>query len=83
MLIMSPLPRSGKGALARSGKYWYPVRLITSAFFGDEPMPRWRVQWWRSCEFDVVPDKDRWLPQGELTDELWCDRECQRKTRVR
>ncbi|KAG1834974.1 hypothetical protein DFJ58DRAFT_750136 [Suillus subalutaceus] len=68
-----------KGALARLGKYWYPVRLIQSYETASLPATarnrvRWQVIWWRGCKFPSSlgpPPSD--VEQGDLVDELWQD----------
>ncbi|KAG0695552.1 hypothetical protein DFH29DRAFT_814065, partial [Suillus ampliporus] len=65
---------AGKGALARLGKYWYPVQLIQS---------HWQVIWWHSCKFPSSigsPPSD--VAQGDLMDELWQDRTKRHKIRL-
>ncbi|KAG1859034.1 hypothetical protein DFJ58DRAFT_913247 [Suillus subalutaceus] len=83
-----PTSNAGKGALARLGKYWYPVRLIQS--YGAASLPatacnrvRWQVVWWRGCKFPSSlgsPPKD--VEQGDLVDELWQGQAKRREIRV-
>lgn len=79
---MDAVARPGKGALARSGKYWYPVRLIHLEDKGAENEPCWRVEWWRGCQFEVTPNERDHVLQSEIVDELWCDREQRRLIQV-
>ncbi|KAG1744438.1 hypothetical protein EDB19DRAFT_1961697, partial [Suillus lakei] len=70
---------AGKGALARLGKYWYPVRLIQSHVAANlhttaHNRVRWWVVWWRGCKFPsslVSHPSD--VKQGDLVDKLWQD----------
>ncbi|KAH7907135.1 hypothetical protein BJ138DRAFT_1215655, partial [Hygrophoropsis aurantiaca] len=77
---------AGKGALARHGKYYYPVRLIQRQLLTDasgRPLPgTWKVAWWYGCKFgnsgkpgDIVDEKD-------LVDELWHDSKRRREIRL-
>ncbi|KAG0691978.1 hypothetical protein DFH29DRAFT_1074083 [Suillus ampliporus] len=70
---------AGKGALARHGKYWYPVRLVR--FHGEKDV--WQVRWWRGCTFplDGPVDPEALLPTADLVDELWQDRAGRRAVR--
>ncbi|KAJ7698840.1 hypothetical protein B0H16DRAFT_1349348, partial [Mycena metata] len=70
--IFSP----GKGALARHGTYWYPVRLIS-----QEP-DGWWVRWWRGNHFELQPPPSNKVPQIDLRDELWADASARRKIRL-
>ncbi|KAJ7441031.1 hypothetical protein B0H11DRAFT_2351326 [Mycena galericulata] len=57
----------GKGALARHGKYWYPVRLLFKKPGG------WMVKWWRGNRFidpQAPPSK---VADSDLRDELWAN----------
>ncbi|KAG1721806.1 hypothetical protein EDB19DRAFT_1646166 [Suillus lakei] len=71
---------AGKGALARHGKFWYPVRLIR--FHGE--MDAWQVRWWRGCRFppDRPVDLQSLVPTTDLLDELWQDRTRRRAIRL-
>ncbi|KAJ7753231.1 hypothetical protein B0H16DRAFT_1835398 [Mycena metata] len=66
----------GKGALARHGTYWYPVRLIS-----QEP-DGWWVHWWRGNHFELQPPPSNKVPQIDLRDELWADASARRKIRL-
>ncbi|KAG1777063.1 hypothetical protein EV702DRAFT_970383 [Suillus placidus] len=70
---------AGKGALARHGKFWYPVRLIR--FHGETDA--WQVRWWRGCGFppDRPVDLQSLVPTADLVDELWQDRAGRRAVR--
>ncbi|TFY51691.1 hypothetical protein EVJ58_g10434 [Rhodofomes roseus] len=73
---------AGKGALARYGKFWYPVRLLQ---FQDKPVRSWRVAWWRHCLFpDHIgrPSSDAPVREMDLVDELWNDRTARRSIRL-
>ena len=72
--------RRGRGALARHGIFWYPVRFIHREQDGD-----YRVRWWRECEFaspGIIPDTITTVTQGNIVDSLWNDRTERRKIRV-
>ena len=72
--------RRGRGALARHGIFWYPVRFLLREQDG-----RYRVRWWRGCEFaspGIVPDTITTVNQGDIVDSLWNDRTERRKIRV-
>ena len=43
------LHRVGRGALARIGNFWYPIRLIQY----KEKEKVWLVRWWRGCSFEA------------------------------
>ncbi|KAF5379487.1 hypothetical protein D9615_006638 [Tricholomella constricta] len=73
--------KEGCGALARHGKFWYPVRLIQS----EKMQSRWLVRWWRGCEFEesgITPDFYTLVPAIDLVDSLWMDRTERRKIRL-
>jgi len=73
--------RSGCGALARQGDYWYPVRLIQP----NETQTKWSVRWWKHCEFvanGVEPGSITSVPTIDIVDALWMDRTGRRKIRV-
>ncbi|KAG1770555.1 hypothetical protein EV702DRAFT_977910, partial [Suillus placidus] len=63
---------AGKGALARHGKFWYPVRLVQFHRETDA----WQVRWWRGCRFpaDRPVDFQSLVQTTDLVDELWQDR---------
>lgn len=70
----------GRGALARHGKYWYPVRLIVQK--GDS----WVVQWWRENEYKtpgIECGQTSTVLHENLRDSLWLDRDGRRAIRVR
>ncbi|KAF8962433.1 hypothetical protein BDZ97DRAFT_1759284 [Flammula alnicola] len=73
--------RSGRGALARVGEFWYPVRLIQKVNDG------WRVQWWRENKFvmDDGPQKPgafSIVNSTDIVDSLWNDRPGRRAIRL-
>ncbi|PPQ76027.1 hypothetical protein CVT24_006700 [Panaeolus cyanescens] len=72
--------RAGRGALARVGSYFYPVRLIQKVQDG------WYVRWWRGNEYPVGirrPESDVSLvPNTDLLDSLWRDRYQRRQTQL-
>ncbi|KAF9548012.1 hypothetical protein CPC08DRAFT_591108, partial [Agrocybe pediades] len=71
--------RRGRGALARSGSFWYPVRLIHCE--GDS----WRVRWWRGCESSgthIVPDSVTSVQLEDIVDSLWTDYKARREIRL-
>jgi hypothetical protein len=75
--------RVGRGALAHSGDFWYPVRLIQY----KEKEKSWLVRWWRGCSFDA-PDPLALagmitaVSESDIVDSLWRDRMGRRKIRV-
>ncbi|KAH9949621.1 hypothetical protein B0H21DRAFT_836748, partial [Amylocystis lapponica] len=78
---------AGKGALARHGDFWYPVRLIK--LFKSVVLPlrkehrEWRVVWWRGCSLSGSgPDPDARLQEADLVDELWHDESRRRDIRL-
>ncbi|KAJ7283955.1 hypothetical protein C8J57DRAFT_749943 [Mycena rebaudengoi] len=71
----------GRGALARHGKYWYPVRLLARSSFSAG----WRVQWWHGCEFSkssLPPTADALVSESCLVDALWKNQGERRKIRL-
>ncbi|KAJ7436921.1 hypothetical protein FB451DRAFT_1061373, partial [Mycena latifolia] len=67
---------AGKGALARHGMYWYPVRLILKEPDG------WTVKWWRHNHFhQQTPPPDK-VPEPDLRDELWANAPARRRIRL-
>ena len=70
---------AGRGALARRGDFFYPVRLI-------QKLPNdagWRVRWWRENVYiSDRPEPVSIVKGNDLVDSLWLDRETRRKTRV-
>ncbi|KDR66699.1 hypothetical protein GALMADRAFT_80570 [Galerina marginata CBS 339.88] len=72
--------RRGRGALARHGEFWYPVRVIHR-----ESNQEWRVRWWRACEFTaagVIPDTITTVAEDDIVDSLWNDSMGRRKIRL-
>ncbi|KAF8964488.1 hypothetical protein BDZ97DRAFT_1918921 [Flammula alnicola] len=70
---------SGRGALARHGDYWYPVRLIMRENDG------WIVRWWRHNLFldnTISPDEISLVAFPDLVDSLWGDTEGRRRIRL-
>ncbi|KAJ6514135.1 hypothetical protein DFH09DRAFT_1099690 [Mycena vulgaris] len=67
----------GKGALARRGAYWYPVRLIFKESDG------WIVKWWRGNEYeqDQSPPPLK-VAEPDLRDELWANASARRLIRT-
>ncbi|KAJ7443390.1 hypothetical protein B0H11DRAFT_1931750 [Mycena galericulata] len=57
----------GKGALARHGKYWYPVRLLFKEPGG------WMVKWWRGNRFIEPQAPPSKVADSDLRDELWAN----------
>ncbi|KAF9533317.1 hypothetical protein CPB83DRAFT_903260 [Crepidotus variabilis] len=71
----------GRGALARDGDFWYPVRLIQY----DEELNRWTIKWWRGCNFGgfgSFPGKVESIEDFYLVDSLWGERYSRRSTRL-
>ncbi|KAF9552882.1 hypothetical protein CPC08DRAFT_767975 [Agrocybe pediades] len=72
--------RAGRGALARIGDFWYPVRLI------EKSDSCWRVQWWRGNMFEPgvleTPGAASEVNHANLVDSLWMDRSARRKIRL-
>ncbi|KAJ7474341.1 hypothetical protein FB451DRAFT_1467183 [Mycena latifolia] len=66
----------GKGALARYGIYWYPVRLILRGPDG------WIVQWWRGNRFMSEDPPSNKVPGADLRDELWANPSARRQIRL-
>lgn len=72
--------RRGRGALARNGEYWYPVRVIHLEKDGQ-----WRVRWWRACNFStpgIIPDTITTVSEDDVVDSLWNDKTGRRKIKV-
>ncbi|KAJ7166933.1 hypothetical protein C8R46DRAFT_899417, partial [Mycena filopes] len=67
---------AGKGALARHGIYWYPVRLISKASDG------WVVSWWRGNQFYLQPPPANTVAETDLRDELWANAAARRQLRL-
>ncbi|KAF8955597.1 hypothetical protein BDZ97DRAFT_1764645 [Flammula alnicola] len=64
--------KSGIGALAHNGDFWYPVHLI------ELHNHQWSVQWWRSCIFhdsssEIEPGTVTSVPETNIVDSLWAD----------
>lgn len=76
--------RSGRGALARYGDFWYPVRLIQYL----KPSKKWRIRWWRECSiFDkagiqVESGSLMLIDEGDVVDSLWGHVKARRQVRV-
>jgi len=78
--------RAGRGALARNGEFWYPIRLIQYL----EADKSWLVRWWRGCSFEpdssgmvtIAPGSTSTVPELDIVDSLWGDRVGRRKIRV-
>ncbi|KAH6912506.1 hypothetical protein BKA70DRAFT_1183636 [Coprinopsis sp. MPI-PUGE-AT-0042] len=71
----------GKGALAKHGKYWYPVRVLDIVQLG--PGIFYQVRWWRYCHFvDNLPPQQDLISIDELVDELWLDKAGRRLIRL-
>ncbi|KAF9032059.1 hypothetical protein BJ165DRAFT_1358081 [Panaeolus papilionaceus] len=72
--------RSGRGALARVGIYFYPVRLIQMV--GDG----WNVRWWRGNEYSSSvpgpPVETSFVSLTDLHDSLWRNRFERRQIRL-
>jgi hypothetical protein len=70
----------GRGALARHGDFWYPVRVISTEDGED-----WRVRWWMGCTFKepgIDPGSITIVPVANLIDSLWQDRAGRRNIRA-
>ncbi|KAJ7705174.1 hypothetical protein B0H16DRAFT_1295048 [Mycena metata] len=71
----------GMGALAKYGKYHYPVRLLLR-------LPRrqgWRVRFWRGCAYppDVPPpDPEKAVTEDDLVDSLYGNQAARRRIRL-
>ncbi|KAJ7504614.1 hypothetical protein B0H11DRAFT_1709555 [Mycena galericulata] len=66
----------GKGALARHGKYWYPVRLLSKEPGG------WMVNWWRGNRFIEPQAPPSKVSDSDLRDELWANPGARRQIRL-
>jgi hypothetical protein len=72
--------RRGRGALARHGDFWYPIRVVHLEGDGQ-----WRVRWWRECAFSIpglVVDTMSTVPEENIIDCLWNNRLGRRQIRV-
>ena len=69
--------RAGKGALARHGDYWYPVRLL-QRMDGNH----WQVARWRGNRYVDIQDAAALVKEEDLVDELQGDFEARRRIRV-
>jgi hypothetical protein len=87
-LLIHCICRAGRGALARYGDFWYPVRLIKYL----EPSKKWRIRWWRECSFDmpvvgIASGSELLMPvlidERDVVDSLWGNAKARRKIRVR
>lgn len=76
----------GKGALARVGEFYYPVRLLLRFPPPDKKgEAHWQVRWWRHCIFPsstATPIADALVPESSIVDELWNNRQERRRIRV-
>ncbi|KAJ7109223.1 hypothetical protein C8R44DRAFT_986254 [Mycena epipterygia] len=71
----------GLGALAKHGKYYYPVRLLKKA----DRKKGWKVQFWRGCQFksgDPGPNSADLVLESDLVDSLFGDQHSRRKIRL-
>ncbi|KAJ7178694.1 hypothetical protein C8R43DRAFT_842165, partial [Mycena crocata] len=75
-----PRPRAvGRGALAKWGKYHYPVRLL------QKEKETWRVTFWRGCEFPIgitPPENVQRIVNTDLVDSLFGNTERRRLIRL-
>ena len=79
MYMMEIFFSAGRGALARHGDFWYPVRLIQRV---DED---WWVQWWRETYFtstSVVAGGVSLVESTDIVDSLWLNCASRRTIRV-
>ncbi|KAJ6461966.1 hypothetical protein DFH09DRAFT_1114122 [Mycena vulgaris] len=67
--------RPGKDALARFGKFWYPVRLIS------KDGTNWEVKWWRGNKYEMACAPPNKVSIEDLRDELWADASGRRQIR--
>jgi hypothetical protein len=77
--------RRGRGALARHGDFWYPVRVIHIEINQFRKTTQWKVRWWRGNQFaspGITPDTTTMVPEGDIVDSLWGDRTGRRSIRV-
>jgi hypothetical protein len=72
--------RPGKGALARHGKYWYPVRIKSCRRVGGRAL--FTVKWWRHCFFKHNTQPPGEVGEEDLVDALYGDRKRRRMIRV-
>ena len=71
----------GRGALARYGDFWYPVRLIQYL----KPSKKWRIRWWRECCFDkeeIESGSMMLIDERDVVDSLWGIAKARRQVRV-
>lgn len=73
--------RPGKGALARHGKYWYPVRIKSCRQLGGK-ITLYTVKWWRHCSFKLDTQPPLEVGEGDLVDALYGDHKRRRMIRV-
>ncbi|EIW84332.1 hypothetical protein CONPUDRAFT_142660 [Coniophora puteana RWD-64-598 SS2] len=76
--------KPGIGALARHGKYYYPVRLLRRVYSGDGTVA-WKVKWWRRCLFSTrcsPPQYELPIPEQDVVDALWHDWKTRRMIRL-
>ncbi|KAG1811699.1 hypothetical protein EV424DRAFT_1515456 [Suillus variegatus] len=73
--------RPGKGALARHGKYWYPVRIKSCRQLGGK-ITLYTVKWWRHCSFKLDTQPPLEVGEGDLVDALYGDHKRRRMIRL-
>ncbi|KAF5313015.1 hypothetical protein D9619_002316 [Psilocybe cf. subviscida] len=75
----------GMGALAQSGEFWYPVRLIDRVCDKEKGVTEWRIKWWKGCQSssgDVVAGVSIMVNEKRVIDSLYGKREERRKIRL-
>jgi hypothetical protein len=72
----------GKGALVKTGNFWYPARLLKCQESLGSGGTLWHVAWWRGNQFDVSEEVATLVSVHDITDELWHDKEARRGIRV-
>ncbi|KAJ7046703.1 hypothetical protein C8F04DRAFT_1061422 [Mycena alexandri] len=73
--------KAGMGALAKYGKFHYPVRLLLRL----PGKQAWRVRFWRKCVYppDVSePNPEAAIPEGDLVDSLYGNQAARRHIRL-
>ncbi|KAG2335356.1 hypothetical protein BDR05DRAFT_1036091, partial [Suillus weaverae] len=70
----------GKGALARHGKYWYPVRIKSCRRSGGRAL--FTVKWWRHCSFKPNAQPPGEVAKEDLVDALYGDHKHRRMIRL-
>ncbi|PPR01561.1 hypothetical protein CVT24_005856 [Panaeolus cyanescens] len=69
--------RPGRGALAKHGEFYYPVRLIRKVMDG------WIVVWWRENQFPCMSiPPGSFVSQLAIVDSLWHDSNGRRQIRL-